>query len=134
MDEARKTFWLTAFAALSQVWTWLEPTAARIRVWDGALTDIGVEDLERGVAHVLANHSGHQPPTPGEIRDAVQGELIRCAVARDVDGKVMRWEKRRVHPRETQPAPLGVLSNAKPPPIALPSSITRALEVQWTPR
>jgi hypothetical protein len=119
MPPDRKDAWLLIFAAFCQVWTWLEPTADRIRVWDGALADLSPDELRRGAAYVLANHSGSQPPTPGELRDAAQGELTRCAVRSDGDGRIIRWEKKRIHPREKQPAPLGVLGQADHPQLSL---------------
>jgi len=102
IDEKRKFFWGQAFATMSTIWTWFEPTTLRISVWDDALSDLTIEQLELGVSYVVRNHSGNQPPTPGEIRDAVLGPLTKCAVTRS-DGKVVRWEEKRLKPPEVQP-------------------------------
>lgn len=102
MDPDRKSAWLHIFHAWIQVWSWIEPTPERLRVWDGALHDLTPAQLLQGASYVLANHSGPQPPTPGELRDAVQGDIGKVAV-RALDGRIVRWEKRRVKPLETQP-------------------------------
>lgn len=107
IDETRKRFWGQAFAAMCQVWQWFEPTTLRLTVWNDALSDLTVEQLERGVSYVIRNHSGNQPPTPGEVRDAVLGALVKQAVAR-VDGKVIRWEEKRLKPPVTEP--LGIFT------------------------
>lgn len=109
MDESRKRFWGRAFAAMCQVWTWFEPTELRLIVWDDALSDLSVDQLQLGVSYVIRNHSGNQPPTPGEVRDAVLGPLTKCAVTRS-DGKVIRWEEKRLAPKKV--LPLGVFGDA----------------------
>ena len=112
MDETRKRVWGQAFAAMATIWTWFEPTTLRIAVWNDALSDLTVEQLMAGVSHVIRNHSGNQPPTPGEVRDAVLGALVKQAVTR-VDGKVIRWEQKRLKPPESQP--LAIFTNGPAP-------------------
>lgn len=102
MDETRKRVWGQSFAAMATIWTWFEPTTLRIAIWDDALSDLTAEEVALGVSWVIRNHSGNQPPTPGEVRDAVKGPLVRQAVTR-VDGKVIRWEQKRLKPPESHP-------------------------------
>jgi hypothetical protein len=102
MNEERKRFWGRAFAAMCQVWQWFEPTELRILVWDDALSDLSVSHLVLGISYVIRNHSGNQPPTPGEVRDAVLGPLTKCAVTR-ADGRVTRWEEKRLKPKDSEP-------------------------------
>jgi hypothetical protein len=103
MDENRKRVFGQAFAAMSTIWTYFEPTTLRISVWNDALSDLSHEELALGFSWVIKNHSGNQPPTPGEIRDAVKGPLVKQAVTRS-DGKVIRWEQKRLKPLiEKQP-------------------------------
>lgn len=133
MDETRKLFWVQAFHAMAQVWEWFQPTADRIRVWDGALADLSVEELRVGVAKVLANHSGSQPPTPGEVRDWARGKLSWETVRHHIDGKVMgRREVRARTPESIAPAPLGVLDPDRGAP-RLPRELTRELEERTRP-
>lgn len=113
MAPERKDTWIRAFYAMSQVWTWLEPTVDRIRLWDAALEDLAVDQLEFGVAYLIANRSGPGQPTPGEIRDAVLGPLTKCAVQR-IDGRVTRWEQKRVRPAEQQHVPLSLFRQPCP--------------------
>lgn len=71
MEQGRKSFWLDAFHALSQVWPFMEPTPDRIRVYDGSLANFSVPDLRRGVAYILARYDEKNGPSPGAIRKAV---------------------------------------------------------------
>ena len=76
MDETRKALWISCFLAMSQVWEWLSPTKERIAVWDGALSDLSVDELRRGVARMLSQQDGTHNPTPGELRKAAIEERV----------------------------------------------------------
>jgi hypothetical protein len=120
VNEERKIVWVSVFAAFAEVWPWLEPSPAKVAVWDGALADLSVEQLRRGAARVLANHSGSQPPTPGEIRDGVLGKLSWETVRSDYDGKVRgRREVRQITSESLTPAPLGVLEDPNKPEVPM---------------
>ncbi len=133
MDTDRKHFWLDAFTALVQVWTFLEPSKSRIETYDGALSDLTVEQLRAGVAWVLANHSGSQPPTPGLIRDGALGPLVWTPRFHWMTGKEIGREQQRK--LQGKPAPLGVLQpdRARQSPPSLPESVTAELEKRLTP-
>ncbi len=108
MSPERKLIWVNGFSAMSTIWPFFEPTTFRIRVFEAALADLDDDELERAIAHVVSNHSGHWPPSPGNIRDAARGKLTKCAVTR-VDGKIVRWEERRIAPTETPHEPVRAL-------------------------
>lgn len=126
MCEDRKRAWLRSFWAMSQVWTFLTPTVDRIRIWDAALSDMSPEQIEYGVAWVLANRSGPGQPTPGEIRDAALGVLTKVPVHAHA-GNLLRYEWKRVPKGGT--APMEVLDiyqggTAGDPQCNLPLSIS----------
>ena len=133
MNDDRKRFWLNAFHVLSQVWPWLEPSVDRIRVWDAALADLSTEELQEGLSRVIANHSGSQPPTPGEIRDGAFGKLTWRTVRHQVDGHVMGKVQERTLDPATAPAPVAVhrLLKAGDPQVA---ALIERLSAKMRPR
>lgn len=129
MDDTRKATWVSIFADFMQVWTQLEPTAARILVWDKALFDLSAGQLRRAADHVLANHSSGFAPTPGEMRDAIQGALTWKMVRHPIDGKIVGKEQVREFP-----APAALPRDTKPAPFTLPAYVAKELEARWKPR
>lgn len=78
MTTERKDFWLRAFYTLGQVWPFLEGTADRIRVYDAALEDLSLVQLERAVGWLVGYSTEKYAPTPGAIRAAIsQWNVLR---------------------------------------------------------
>jgi len=130
MDDARKAVWVSVFADFVMVWPQIEPNAARIKVWDKALSDLSAGQIRRAADHVIQNHSSGFPPTPGEMRDAIFGVLTWKMVRHPVDGKIIGREQVREFPAP----PMELPPRREPEQFVLPAHVARELEARWKPR